>query len=85
VFQSGTAQVYLIGLIDLAAEQARIAKERDRVVQERERITGKLANEAFVSRAPADVVAGERARLAELENTLAQLDEQYRQLDATAS
>ncbi len=85
VFQSGTAQVDLTGLIDLAAEQARIAKERERVVQERERITGKLANEAFVSRAPADVVAGERARLAELENTLAQLDEQYRQLDATAS
>ena len=85
VFASGTAQVDLTGLIDLAAEKARIGKERDRVTQERERINGKLANESFVARAPAAVVDGERARLEELNNTISQLDAQYTQLDQVTS
>lgn len=85
VFVTGVAQIDLSGLIDLAAEKARIGKERDRVMQERDRINGKLANESFVARAPADVVAGERARLDELRSTLSQLNEQYLQLDAVTA
>ena len=81
VFQTGTAQIELTGLIDLAAEKQRVAKERDRVLDEQARIVAKLANEAFVSRAPAHVVEGERSRLAELETNLAMLAQQYAQLD----
>lgn len=85
MFATGTAQVDLTGLIDLVAEKQRIAKEVDRVQQERQRIAGKLANEAFVSRAPEHVVAGERARLAELEATLQLLEAQHAQLAAVAT
>jgi valyl-tRNA synthetase len=68
-FVAAGAEVFvdLAGHIDLEAEVARKKKELERLVSA---IAGKerqLANENFVSRAPAAVIEKERAALAELE------------------
>jgi valyl-tRNA synthetase len=66
--------------IDIAAEQARLAKEIERVRGQRTKAEAKLANESFVARAPAAVVATERERLAEFSRTLARLEDQASRL-----
>ncbi len=53
----------MTGLVDKDAELARLDKELEKVVKEIETIESKLANEGFVSRAPAAVVEKERERL----------------------
>ena len=53
----------LDGLVDLAAERARLAKDIARVEAEIRKCEGKLASETFVQNAPVPVVAQERARL----------------------
>ena len=62
--------------VDPAAERERLLNERALVDREREKTKAKLANERFVTRAPAHVVAQERERLASSEATLAKLDAQ---------
>ncbi len=54
-------------LIDLTAENARLAKELARIEGDMAKVSGKLGNERFVANAKPEVVAAERARLAELE------------------
>ncbi|MFB4202462.1 Valine--tRNA ligase [wastewater metagenome] len=73
--------VPMAGLIDKAAELARLDKERGRLAKDHERVSAKLANENFVSRAPESVVQKERDRLAELESALARLNEQYERVE----
>jgi valyl-tRNA synthetase len=62
VFPDGRAQVRLEGVIDVAAEVARLARERDRALFEAARLDERLANESFVTRAPTEVVAKEQAK-----------------------
>ncbi len=57
--------VPLEGLVDLAAERARLDKELKRVDGEIAKCHGKLASETFVVNAPAAVVEQERKRLAD--------------------
>ncbi|MBP7823764.1 MAG: valine--tRNA ligase [Pseudomonas sp.] len=68
--------VPMAGLIDKAAELARLDKEIQRLQGEVQRVGGKLANEGFVAKAPAEVLDKERAKLAEAEAALAKLVEQ---------
>ena len=68
-----TLQVPLADLIDPRAELARLDKEIARLQLERQRVEAKLANENYVSRAPAEVVAKERARLEESATAITQL------------
>jgi valyl-tRNA synthetase len=63
--------VDLAGLIDLDAEIARIRKEQEELQRHLASKEKKLANEAFVSRAPADVVQKERDSLEQLKSRLA--------------
>jgi valyl-tRNA synthetase len=53
----------LAGVIDVAAERERLTKTVDRIEKEATGLRAKLGNEAFVARAPEDVVDEARARL----------------------
>jgi valyl-tRNA synthetase len=66
--------------IDVAAEEARLAKEIARVDPKIATLRAKLANEGFVARAPANIVAQERAQLAALETSSMKLREQLARL-----
>ncbi len=68
--------VPMAGLIDKEAELARLDKEIQRLEGEAKRVGGKLANEGFVAKAPAEVLEKERAKLAEAEQALSNLVEQ---------
>ncbi len=52
--------VPLAGVIDLDRERARLTAELERIGGQREAAEGRLANESFTSRAPAEVVQRER-------------------------
>ena len=58
----------LEGLIDKEAEQAKLRKALADLDKQIAPLKGKLSNDGFVSRAPAEVVATSRAKLAELES-----------------
>jgi valyl-tRNA synthetase len=70
-------QVYmpLEGLVDFAAERERLAKEMAKLEAELATVRKKLANESFVSRAPAAVVAEHRRRESDFLRKLEQLRE----------
>jgi valyl-tRNA synthetase len=53
------------GLIDVAAEKTRIAKDIAKADKEIAGLEKKLANADFISRAPEEVVAEQKARLAD--------------------
>jgi len=55
----------LAGLIDIPREIARLRRELDTAEKELARVEAKLANQGFLSNAPADVVEKERAKRAE--------------------
>ncbi|WP_145152969.1 valine--tRNA ligase [Pseudomonas oryzihabitans] len=72
--------VPMAGLIDKDAELARLDKEIGRLEGEVKRVGGKLGNEGFVAKAPAEVLAKERAKLAEAEQALAKLVDQRQRI-----
>jgi len=67
-------RVPLAGVIDLAAETARVDKEIAKVDQDLAGIDKKLQNPSFVQRAPAEVVEKDRARAGELREKRGKLD-----------
>ncbi|GAB3389151.1 valine--tRNA ligase [Azotobacter armeniacus] len=74
--------VPMAGLIDKDAELARLDKEIQRLEGEVKRVGGKLGNASFVDKAPAEVIAKERAKLGEAEQALARLGEQRARIAA---
>ena len=64
----------LAGIVDIAAEQARLRKEIKRLDGELERMTKKLANDDFLARAPEEIVAEQRERHADATRTRARLE-----------
>ncbi|MGE6392039.1 valine--tRNA ligase [Psychrobacter sp. PSP] len=70
------------GLIDPTAELKRLGKSFDKLQKQAEGISRKLSNEGFVSKAPAQVVESEKAKLAELEGQLTAMTAQMEQLKA---
>jgi valyl-tRNA synthetase len=74
--------VPLAGLIDVAAERSRLDKEIAKRRQELGRIEGKLGNAGFVAKAPADVVAKERERAADMQAAIDTLSAQRTALEA---
>ncbi len=64
VLPVGRVVLPLGGLVDEEAERARLGAQIERLAAEIARLEGKLANEQFRTRAPAEVVAKEEERLA---------------------
>ncbi|NBQ76759.1 MAG: hypothetical protein EBU14_15665, partial [Acetobacteraceae bacterium] len=55
-------------------ERARLLKERARIEGEVQKVEAKLGSEAFVSRAPVEIVEENRERLASWQAEIARLD-----------
>lgn len=66
--------------IDVAAERARLTKEIERLEAQVKQCEAKLGNERFVARAPAEVVATEKERLANFTSLLEKQREQLAKL-----
>lgn len=71
----GGIEVYLQlkDLIDADKERARIAKEQVSIEKEIARLEGKLNNQGFLAKAPADVVAKEKEKLADYQEKMTAL------------
>ena len=82
----GTMQllVPMAGLIDVAAELARLDKQRVKLATEVAKAEAKLSKESFVANAPPAVVAQERERIARFTQELSTLDAQLARVRALA-
>ncbi len=74
---AGDVQIYvpLKGLVDVAAEEERLLKEIGKIDKEIEMFSKKLESPAFVDRAPAEIVAKERQKLADVNGKKLVLEE----------
>lgn len=72
--------VPLAGLIDKEAEITRLNKQITKLADEHGKLFGKLSNESYVARAPADVVARDKARVTELTDTIDKLKTQIERI-----
>lgn len=72
----------MAGLINKEEESARLNREIAKLNKEAERMESKLQNPSFVDKAPADVVAKERDRLADLQSTRSKLAEQLEKISS---
>jgi valyl-tRNA synthetase len=72
----------MAGLIDVEAEEARLTKEIAKVQKDVAMFEKKLANEAFVSRAPAHVLEKDRGKLAEASEKLTILQQSLEKIRA---
>jgi valyl-tRNA synthetase len=71
----GEIKVYVLGVVDRAAEKLRLTKQRDTLVKGIRGIEGKLANQGFLAKAPPELVEGERKRLSSLQAELASVEQ----------
>ena len=76
--ESARILIPLDELIDKEKELARLQKEKADCQKQIDMFTAKLGNEKFVSKAPAHIVEGERAKLASYEERMAKLEESIR-------
>ena len=79
---SGDSRLCLFMEIDVAAEKARLTKEATRLQGELAKANAKLANEAFVAKAPPAVIEQERKRIADFAATLDKVQAQLARLGA---
>jgi len=70
----GELYMPLAGLVDFAAERARLTKEREKTVAEITKVEQKLANPNFTEKVPAKVLQEHQQRLADWQAKLAQID-----------
>jgi valyl-tRNA synthetase len=80
----GTLEILvpMAGLIDPAAELDRLAKQRKKADIDLQKMESKLSNAEFAKNAPAEVVAKDRQRLAELRTEIGQLAAQIARVTA---
>jgi valyl-tRNA synthetase len=76
----GDARLCLHMEVDKAAEKIRLGKEATRLEGEIAKAHTKLGNEAFVAKAPAQVLELERKRLADFSAALAKIQEQLKRM-----
>lgn len=77
-----TVHVPLAGMIDLDKERARLAAEIAQLAAPLAALRGRLGNEKFMAKAPPAIVNAERAKEAEWQTRLTQLQDKLTQLNA---
>jgi valyl-tRNA synthetase len=82
IVRGEVAALPLEGIVDLAAERARLLKETQKLDGEIAKIDAKLGNADFLRRAPEEVVDEQRARREEAEARKAKIGEALRRLGA---
>ena len=80
VFQTTTVLLPLAGVIDKAKESERLNKEKAKLEKEIASLSGRLSNEGFVAKAPANVVEEQKARLAEAQEAVLKISEALKRL-----
>ena len=84
VVRGEVAALPLKGIIDVAAEKARLEKEIAKVDADIKRIDAKLGNPEFVRKAPEEIIDGEREKREEAEDRRAKLTDALERLKAAA-
>ena len=80
VIPNATLYIPFAELVDIEKEKERLGKEKERLEGEIKRSNGMLGNERFISKAPAEKVAEERAKLEKYTQMLAQVTERLNSL-----
>ena len=80
VIPNATVYIPFEELVDIAQEIERLEKEKKRLEGELARVKGMLGNEKFMSKAPEQKVAEERAKLEKYAQMMAQVEERLTQL-----
>ncbi len=80
VVPCGEIYIPLEGLIDLESEKSRLEKELEKQKQFLEKIKKKLANRDFMSRAPAEVIDGEKVKQRQAEDSIGRLNKNLESL-----
>jgi valyl-tRNA synthetase len=84
VVRGETVGLELSGLVDLAAERARLAKEMAKCDADIARVDAKLGNPNFVARAPEDVVEEEKEKREEAAARKVKIAEALQRLEGAA-
>ena len=64
----------MLGAIDIEAEMKKLLDEKEKIEKELKRANGMLANEAFVSKAPAKLIDGEKAKVVKYQDLLSKVE-----------
>ncbi len=79
-----TVFVPLAGVVDVAAELARVEKQLQKLAREAEKLEKKLKNENFLQRAPAEVVEKAREELKDVQKRMETLAQARKRLEEAA-
>ena len=60
-------------LVDKEKELARLEKERAKVQKDIDFLSGKLSNQGFIAKAPAQLIEAEKAKLAKAEEKMSKI------------
>jgi valyl-tRNA synthetase len=85
VLKEAEVVVPLAGIVDRLAEEQRLTKERDEVTERIGQLESRLKDEAFLSKAPVQVVEKETQKLAMLEDKLERLNQELSQPNSSSA
>ncbi|MCB1548786.1 MAG: hypothetical protein KDJ41_13265, partial [Hyphomicrobiaceae bacterium] len=83
VIDEATVALPLAGIIDIAAEVARLKREQQKLQGEIRKIDDKLANAQFLARAPEEVVEEQRERRVDFVATVERLSAALARISAS--
>ena len=85
VLKEAEVVVPLAGMVDQLAEEQRLVKESEEIRERIAQIETRLRDNAFLSKAPAQVIEKEKQKLAMFEDKLKRLHQELSQLDSSST